>query len=216
MTYQEPGFIARMQPALYQTYQKIGVNPEKDYLEVAPTCHFFMGGIRVDQDWQSTVPGLFAAGENVAGIHGANRLSQNALAEVLVSGTRAGKSAARFAAEVALPPVDPKEALAVVEPAFRMLKRDKGLRPIALRNRLRRLMWEKVAVFRTRTRTEERPSGSGGNRKRSGASVSASEIESLQPGTAGGPGESFPRAGGPVRDRGGPAPHGKPRGPLPP
>ena len=148
MTYQEPGFIARMQPALYQTYQKIGVNPEKDYLEVAPTCHFFMGGIRVDLDWQSTVPGLFAAGENVAGIHGANRLSQNALAEVLVSGTRAGKSAARSAAEVALPPADPKEALAVVEPAFRMLKRDKGLRPIALRNRLRRLMWEKVAVFR--------------------------------------------------------------------
>ena len=149
MTYQEPGFIARMQPALYQTYQKIGVNPEKDYLEVAPTCHFFMGGVKVDQNWQSTVPGLFAAGENVAGVHGANRLSQNALAELLVSGSRAGKSAAKFASEAPQAPVDPKEAQAVVEPALRMLNREKGLRPIDLRNRLRRLMWEKVAVFRT-------------------------------------------------------------------
>jgi succinate dehydrogenase/fumarate reductase flavoprotein subunit len=149
MTYQEPGFIARMQPALYQTYQKIGVNPEKDYLEVAPTCHFFMGGVKVDQNWQSTVPGLFAAGENVAGVHGANRLSQNALAELLVSGSRAGKSAANFAAGANRAPVDPKEARVVAEPAFRMLSREKGIRPIALRNRLRRLMWEKVAVFRT-------------------------------------------------------------------
>lgn len=149
MTYQEPGFIARMQPALYQTYQKIGMNPEKDYLEVAPTCHFFMGGVKVDQDWQSTVPGLFAAGENVAGVHGANRLSQNALAELLVSGSRSGKSAARFASESSQAPVDPKEAQAVAEVALKMLDREKGLRPIELRNRLRQLMWEKVAVFRT-------------------------------------------------------------------
>jgi succinate dehydrogenase/fumarate reductase flavoprotein subunit len=149
MTYQEPGFIARMQPALYKTYRKIGVNPEKDYLEIAPTCHFFMGGVKVDQNWHSTVPGLFAAGENAAGVHGANRLSQNALAEVLVSGARAGTSAAKFAAEAPQGAVNPKEVQHVLASAFRMLNREKGVRPIALRNRLRRLMWEKVAVFRT-------------------------------------------------------------------
>jgi succinate dehydrogenase/fumarate reductase flavoprotein subunit len=88
MTYHEPGFIAKMQPALYETYRKIGIDPEKDYLEVAPTCHFFMGGMRVNENWQSTVPGLYAAGENGAGVQGGNRLSQNALAELLVSGSR--------------------------------------------------------------------------------------------------------------------------------
>jgi succinate dehydrogenase/fumarate reductase flavoprotein subunit len=149
MTYQEPGFIARMQPALYETYRKIGVDPEKDYLEVAPTCHFFMGGAKVDVNWQSTVPGLFIVGENAAGIHGANRLSQNALAELLVSGTRAGKGAARFAGEVDRGEIDPVEAGRVTEVAAKMLARERGGRPIDLRNRLRKLMWEKVGVYRT-------------------------------------------------------------------
>ncbi|MBC7326260.1 MAG: FAD-binding protein, partial [Moorella sp. (in: Bacteria)] len=67
MTYHEPGFIFKMQPALCETYLKIGINPEKDYLEVAPTCHFFMGGVKVDDNWQSTLPGLFAVGENAVG-----------------------------------------------------------------------------------------------------------------------------------------------------
>lgn len=99
MTFQEPGFIARVQPALHETYLKIGVDPEKEYVELTPTCHFFMGGARVDENWQSTVPGLFVVGENAAGIQGANRLSQNALAELLVSGSRAGKGAALVASE---------------------------------------------------------------------------------------------------------------------
>jgi succinate dehydrogenase/fumarate reductase flavoprotein subunit len=149
MTFQEPGFIARMQPALYETYRKIGVDPEKDYLEVAPTCHFFMGGVKVDENWQSNVPGLFVVGENGAGIQGANRLSQNALAELLVSGSRAGKGAAQLAAGVSQGLVDPREAEAATEVARQMLDRHEGVRPIALRNRLRQLMWEKVGVYRT-------------------------------------------------------------------
>jgi succinate dehydrogenase/fumarate reductase flavoprotein subunit len=149
MTFHEPGFIQRMQPALYRTYRQIGVNPEKDYLEVAPTCHFFMGGARVDEDWQSTVPGLFMVGENAAGIHGANRLSQNALAELLVSGRRAGKGASRFSAGAAQAPVDPARAKEAVGPVNRLLKRQKGVSPALLRNNLRRIMWEQVGVYRT-------------------------------------------------------------------
>ncbi|WP_227761822.1 FAD-dependent oxidoreductase [Zhaonella formicivorans] len=149
MTYHEPGFIAKMQPALYETYQKIGITPEKDRLEVAPTCHFFMGGVRVDENWQSSVPGLFVTGENAAGVHGANRLSQNALAELLVSGARAGKAAAKLAAEIGQAPVDPREAKTATELAGQMLSREDGIRPVTLRNRLRRLMWEKVAVIRS-------------------------------------------------------------------
>jgi len=149
MTFQEPGFIARMQPALYETYRKIGVDPEKDYLEVAPTCHFFMGGVKVDENWRSNVPGLYVVGENGAGIQGANRLSQNALAELLVSGSRAGKGAAQLAANVSQGMVDPHQATAATEVAHQMLDRHEGVRPITLRNRLRQLMWEKVGVYRT-------------------------------------------------------------------
>jgi succinate dehydrogenase/fumarate reductase flavoprotein subunit len=149
MTYHEPGFIARMQPALFETYHKIGVDPERDYLEVAPTCHFIMGGVKVDERWQSTVPRLFAVGENAAGIHGANRLSQNALAELLVSGSRAGKAAAELAANITQVPVDPRQTDSDCEIADQLLRRTEGVRPINLRNRLRHLMWEKVGVYRT-------------------------------------------------------------------
>jgi len=123
MTYHEPGYIARMQPALCETYHKIGIDPEKDYLEVAPTCHFFMGGVKVDENWQSTLPGLFVVGENSAGIHGANRLSQNALAELLVSGTRAGKAAAGLAAQITQAAIDPRKAQTAVEIVDQMLSR---------------------------------------------------------------------------------------------
>ena len=149
MTYHEPGYIGRMQPALYETYRKIGINPEKDYLEVAPTCHFFMGGAQVDEHWQSTISGLFVVGENAAGIHGANRLSQNALAELLVSGTTAGKAAALLAAEIDQAEIDPRRAAAAIGSVSQRFARDTGIRPMALRNRLRRLMWEKVGLNRT-------------------------------------------------------------------
>ncbi|MEL7567289.1 MAG: FAD-dependent oxidoreductase [Dehalobacterium sp.] len=149
MTYHEKGFIAKMQPALYETYTKIGVDPEKDYLEVAPTCHFFMGGVKVDEYWDSTLPGLYAAGENSVGIHGGNRLSQNALAELLVSGARAGRGAAQFAANNIQIIVDPKEAEALEDIVKPMFERSSGIRPIHLRNKLRRMMWRKVGVFRT-------------------------------------------------------------------
>jgi len=151
MTSHEPGFIARMQPALFETYHKIGVDPEKDYLEVAPTCHFFMGGVKIDKNWQSNVSGLFVVGENAAGVHGGNRLSQNALAELLVSGCRAGRTAAQYAAASSQVPVDPREARTPLEVANQIVARDEGIRPVVLRNRLRQLMWEKVGVFRTET-----------------------------------------------------------------
>ena len=121
MRYQEPGFIERMQPALFHTYGKIGIDPARDLLELAPTCHFYMGGGRVTPDWESTVPGLFLVGENAADIHGANRLSQNALSQLLVSGARAGRAAARQAREHGQAPVDPAEAVAAAAGARRLL-----------------------------------------------------------------------------------------------
>lgn len=155
MTYQEPGFIARMTPALAETYRKIGLDPEKDYVEMAPTCHFIMGGIRVDDNWQSTVVGLYAAGENTAGIHGANRLSQNALAEILVSGSKAGSSAAEFAANTIHSPVNPQVVQRIAKLTEDLIAQDEGIRPVDWRNRLRKLMWENVGVVRSESGLRE-------------------------------------------------------------
>lgn len=155
MTYHEPGYIEKMQPALFETYQKIGVEQSKDLLEVAPTCHFIMGGVRVDENWESGVRGLFAVGENAAGIHGANRLSQNALAELLVSGARAGKSAAGLASEQIQSLVAPRIGKMIKNEVDEIWEKEEGIRPVELRNRLRKVMWEKVGVFRTEKTLKE-------------------------------------------------------------
>lgn len=149
MTYHDPGFIARMQPALNATYQKIGVDPEKDYLEIAPTCHFFMGGVKVNEDWESSIGRLFAVGETAAGVHGSNRLSQNALSEVLVSGARAGRAAAALATNTGQSRVAPQEANQAAKSMSEITDRSHGVRPANLRDKLRRVMWQHVGVLRS-------------------------------------------------------------------
>lgn len=159
MTYHPPGYIGKMQPALVETYRKQGVDPEKEWLEVAPTCHFFMGGLRIDDQWASTLPGLFVAGETGAGVHGANRLSQNALAELLVSGHFSGLSAARFAAANPRLCIDPQRVKSSQKLAQTMLERADGVRPVQLRNTLRQLMWDQVGVYRTGAGLEQALAG---------------------------------------------------------
>ena len=82
-------------------------------MEVGPTTHYMMGGVRVDAESQmSDVPGLFAAGECAAGLHGANRLGGNSLSDLLVFGKRAGEYAARYAKENSLGQVHPDDLAA--------------------------------------------------------------------------------------------------------
>ena len=151
MTFQEPGFVARMTPALHATYLNIGINPEKERIEVAPTCHFFMGGIDTNIQWESSVSGLFGVGEVVGGMHGGNRLSQNALAEILVSGVVAGRHAAELAANSDLTRVDPAEAECEDARVAAMLSVREGLAPSEIRVRLKTIMWEDVGVSRSET-----------------------------------------------------------------
>jgi succinate dehydrogenase/fumarate reductase flavoprotein subunit len=151
MTYHPEGYLAKMQPALVETYLKIGINPEKEALEVAPTCHFFMGGLRVDPNWQTNINGLYAIGECAAGVHGANRLSQNALAEVLVSGARAGRAAASSNLEQSSAPA---AAGAVREIAKRIEAFFVGpgeITPYNLRQKLQATMWKNAGVIRSAT-----------------------------------------------------------------
>ena len=94
---------------------------------------------------------VFVIGENAAGIHGANRLSQNALPELLVSGTQAGRAAALLSAEIIQAEIDPREAKTAIGSVNQMFARHTDIHPIALRNRLRQLMWEKVGLYRTKS-----------------------------------------------------------------
>lgn len=145
----DPGFIAQATPALYKTYQAMGIDPEHDQIEVAPTVHFFMGGIEVNAQWESSVSGLYAAGEATAGMHGGNRLSQNALAELLVSGYFAGKNAASSA--------KPMENVIIDHPAIEqeqcrieaILQQSEGKTVHQISSRMKAIMWEKVGVFRS-------------------------------------------------------------------
>src|SRR5207247_4037875 len=93
--------IKRKLPSMYHQFKALGdVDITREPMEVGPTTHYIMGGIKVDSDTQiSTVPGLFACGECAAGINGANRLGGNSLSDLIVFGQRAGQFAAKFAKE---------------------------------------------------------------------------------------------------------------------
>ena len=92
-------YIQRRLPSMYHQFKELAdVDITKEPMEVGPTCHYSMGGVRVDADsTATTVPGLFAAGEVAAGLHGANRLGGNSLSDLLVFGRRAGLYAAEYA-----------------------------------------------------------------------------------------------------------------------
>jgi succinate dehydrogenase flavoprotein subunit len=92
-------YIRRRLPSMYHQFKELAdVDITTEAMEVGPTCHYIMGGVRVDADTAATrVPGLFAAGEVAAGLHGANRLGGNSLSDLLVFGRRAGQYAAEYA-----------------------------------------------------------------------------------------------------------------------
>lgn len=94
LTHLQAGQIERELPGLYAAYRAAGIDPYTDRFEVGPAAHFFQGGVRVDAHRRTGVRGLYAAGEVAAGMHGANRLGQNALTEILAAGYIAGQTAA--------------------------------------------------------------------------------------------------------------------------
>jgi succinate dehydrogenase / fumarate reductase flavoprotein subunit len=121
-------------------------------MEVGPTTHYVMGGVRVDAESQmSTVPGLFAAGECAAGINGANRLGGNSLSDLLVFGKRAGEFAARFARENGTGRVDDgqlAQAAAEAVAPFERAAGGDGDGPFAVQRRLQEVMQDLVGIVR--------------------------------------------------------------------
>src|SRR5262245_5650105 len=112
--------IRRKLPSMYHQFKELAdIDITKEPMEIGPTTHYIMGGVRVDSDSQmSSVPGLFAAGECAAGINGANRLGGNSLSDLLVFGKRAGDHAAQFARRQRPPVVDAAQVDAAARAAL--------------------------------------------------------------------------------------------------
>lgn len=149
-----PGHIKKKLPSMYHQFKELaGVDITKEPMEVGPTTHYIMGGIRVDPDSQMTgVPGLFAAGECAAGLHGANRLGGNSLSDLLVFGKRAGEYAAKYAR--ATPPaksLDEKQIEEIARRALAPFERnvsDGSENPFQLQAQLQESMQELVGIVR--------------------------------------------------------------------
>jgi succinate dehydrogenase / fumarate reductase flavoprotein subunit len=117
--------IKKKLPSMYHQFKQLAdLDITETPMEIGPTTHYIMGGIRVDADSQmSTVPGLFAAGECAAGLHGANRLGGNSLSDLLVFGKRAGEFAAKYAKDNPAPQVAPAQIDAAARAALAAFER---------------------------------------------------------------------------------------------
>ncbi|MFW9954705.1 MAG: FAD-binding protein [Candidatus Thorarchaeota archaeon] len=134
--------------SMIEQFEDAGVDIRHEPMEVSPTAHHFMGGIKIDADSQSTIPGVFAAGECTGGVHGGNRLGGNALADTQVFGALSGKSAALFAKKHDRTGVDRDEIQKEFQKLEALLTRMEGISPADARKELTELMWEKVQIFR--------------------------------------------------------------------
>ena len=143
-------YIIKKLPSMYHQFKKLAdIDITKEPMEVGPTTHYMMGGVRVDADTQmSTVPGLFAAGECGAGLHGANRLGGNSLSDLLVFGKRAGEYAAKFAKENNAGTIDEKQITDSVNWALEGFEREKGENPFDVQHALQDMMQQLVGIVR--------------------------------------------------------------------
>jgi succinate dehydrogenase / fumarate reductase flavoprotein subunit len=150
---QSADYIKKKLPSMYHQFKELAhVDITKDPMEIGPTTHYVMGGVKVDAESQeSTVPGLFAAGEVGGGMHGANRLGGNSLSDLLVFGRRAGAHAAAAAAKRgAPPPVPDAEVDATVRGALSPFERDAGENPFAVQSALQAVMQRHAGIARDR------------------------------------------------------------------
>jgi succinate dehydrogenase / fumarate reductase, flavoprotein subunit len=153
-----PEYIRRRLPSMYHQFKELAdVDITTEMMEIGPTCHYEMGGVRVDAETQAAaVPGLYAAGEVAGGMHGANRLGGNSLSDLLVFGRRAGEAAAKAALGDPRPaPPDEGEISAIAEHALGYFENDGGENPYAVHRDLQEAMQSLVGIIRTQSELEE-------------------------------------------------------------
>jgi len=155
---QPPDYIKRRLPSMYHQFKKLAdVDITTTPMEVGPTAHYMMGGVRVDADTAaSTVPGLFAAGECAGGMHGANRLGGNSLSDLVVFGRRAGEGAAAYAKGLTpTPAVNPSEADEVAADMLAHFERSGEENPYQVQQELQDTMQGLVGIIRTQSELEQ-------------------------------------------------------------
>ncbi len=143
-------YVKRKLPSMYHQFRELAdVDITKEPMEVGPTCHYMMGGVRVDAETaESTVKGLFAAGEVAAGLHGANRLGGNSLSDLLVFGRRAGLAAAKYAQETPSGRIDVAQLQEAEREMLAPFERTGGESPYELHRDLQDTMQNLVGIFR--------------------------------------------------------------------
>src|SRR5256885_15811495 len=144
-------YIKRKLPSMYHQFKQLAdIDITEQPMEVGPTTHYIMGGVRVNPDTQmSRVPGLFAAGECAAGINGANRLGGNSLSDLFVFGKRAGEFAAKFAKDNRVGKIDNDKIENVAREALEPFERSGGENPYEIQKDLQELMQDNVGIVRT-------------------------------------------------------------------
>ena len=145
--------IKRKLPSMYHQFKVLAeLDITTDPMEVGPTLHYCMGGIKVDADTQmSRVPGLFACGECSGGMHGANRLGGNSLSDLLVFGKLSGDGANSYIKELSYNPViDNEQAISIIRSATDILNRESGKNPYLVREELQESMQNNVGIVRTK------------------------------------------------------------------
>ena len=144
------GTVRTKLPSMYDQFLELaGVDITREPMEVGPTCHYAMGGIRVDADTgRSTVEGLFAAGECSGGMNGANRLGGNSLSDLLVFGKRTGESAAADAAGAPAPQIDDAQVAGATAEMTGYLTAPDGEDPYQLHEELKNVMQEDAGIYR--------------------------------------------------------------------
>ena len=145
-------YVKRKLPSMYHQFLELAdVDITKGPMEVGPTCHYMMGGIRVDAETaQSSLPGLFAAGEAAAGLHGANRLGGNSLSDLLVFGRRAGLAAAKHASTTPASAVDAAQFDEAEHEALAPFQQKQGESPYTIHRDLQDSMQKLVGIFRNK------------------------------------------------------------------
>ena len=150
--------VKKKLPGMYHQFKELAaVDITKQPMEVGPTAHYVMGGVKVDPETQeSTIPGLYAAGEAATGLHGANRLGGNSLSDLIVFGKIAGGQAASSASKIEVfAEIDNSELVEVVDETLAPLQREGGENPAKVVEDLRRMMQDKVGIIRTKSLLEE-------------------------------------------------------------
>jgi succinate dehydrogenase / fumarate reductase flavoprotein subunit len=150
-------YVKKKLPSMYHQFLELAdVDITKGPMEVGPTCHYVMGGVRVDPETaESTVSGLYAAGEVAAGLHGANRLGGNSLSDLLVFGRRAGMAAAQAAKKVRQATIDQAQVDEAEREMLAPFQNVNGESPYAIHRDLQETMQKLVGIFRVEGDLEE-------------------------------------------------------------